>query len=419
MTRTHSAAVLLFVIGIWFYVYSSYTIGYSHATRNDFAHLYVAGFLANRGGNFFDFELFYNTYRYLQIPSGLNPYVYPPFFAIVLIPISSLSYDAAWQLFSGLSHLAYFISIACVVKIVRANLEEHFLWWGILFALSGIFYPLFKTYSAGQMNTIMLMIIAAGLYCLMDKKDISAGIFLGFGAAIKITPVFLLIFCVWKKRYHAAIAGLIVIGLTVCVSLSMLPLEVHGDFLTFVMDMGYGKSTWSNLRELYGFTSQSYHVDPFNQAPSAMWYRLFTTTETSGGTIRAVAEFPTAACMLSYATAILCVALLFWKTDRASDRFLKEEYSLWTIGMLLIPSLLWDHYLVQLMLPIAVAIQRALADRVHGVVVLSISISILAMPFLHNNPAYYEGWMTLVMSIKLLGIVLLSGFLLTTLSRQE
>ena len=45
----------LVVIGLVFYVQQSLLI-FATAHRNDFAHLYLAGYLAERGGDFFDPE---------------------------------------------------------------------------------------------------------------------------------------------------------------------------------------------------------------------------------------------------------------------------------------------------------------------------------------------------------------------------
>lgn len=409
MNRDQKKAVgiLLCVIGFWFYCQQSLLTGYLGATRNDFTHLYLAGYLAERTGNFFNAHLLLHTKTYLQIPYGLNPFVYPPFFALLLIPLSKFSYDMAWFLFTALSQTAYFAAMAILVRILRRDEDEPAVfWWGILIALSACFYPLMKTYSAGQMNAFMLLALVSGAYLLAKGRDIEAGFVFGLSAAIKVTPAFLLIYCCWTKRWRAAIAGAVVLILTVMISLAMLGVDVHAGFLAAAKDMGYGSSTWSQFK-------QTYHIDPFNQAPSALWHRLFSTTATEQfGTIQGVANLPLLAKILSYASAMAVIAILLRFTRRNAAPFSLIDYASWTIAMLLIPSLLWDHYMAQAIFAVAVALQIALEKTTQGVFWLGMAIAILAIPFYHQQPAFMHGWMTLFMSIKLFGLIGLWGYLI-------
>lgn len=413
MDRTveKTAGVLLGVIGLVYYVQSSINTGYLYATRNDFAHLYIAGYLADRGGDFFDFPIVYKTHHYLRIPTGLNPFVYPPFFALVLIPLSRVSYETAWMIFTLLSHAAYLGSLGLLVRILDREAERPGFWWGVLLALSGCFYPLFKTYSAGQMNTFMLGVLTGGWYLLQNKRDKAAGILLGLGAAVKITPGFLLLYLAWKKRWAGVRTGLAVLFLSGCLSLLWLGKEVHVSFLDMVHDMRYGSSTWSDLEHKYNAVSQHYDIDPFNQAPSALWYRLLTRNEAARDIYQGIADFPALARLLSYVTALSVLGWLLWITRRDPESTAVEEYGLWTLGMLLLPSLFWDHYLVQAVLAIAAALRLALDGKTRGIWGLALGLALLAIPFHHNNPLFQHGWMTLGMAIKLYGVLLTGAFL--------
>ncbi len=401
-----AAGILLCTIGFWFYCQSTLDAGYLHATRNDFAHLYLAGYLAERGGNFFDDHLLLNTHRHLNIPTGLNPFVYPPFFGLLLIPLSKFSYDMAWLLFTMLSHAAYFAALALMVRLIRQDEEPGIFWWGVLMALSACYYPLVKTYSAGQMNTFMLLLVTGGAYLLRDNRQFEAGCLFGLGAAIKVTPAFFLLYCCWTRRWRAAAAGGTVLGISILISLLSMGVEVHGGFLSAMKDMGYGSSTWAQYQ-------QTYHIDPFNQAPSAFWYRLFSHTETAQfGVIEGIFDAPLLAKILSYCTALSVLVLLGWYTKSHANEFSLMEFSLWSLGMLLLPSLLWDHYLVQALFAIVISLRTALYGAKRGAFWLGLAILILAMPYLHHYPSFRQGWMTLFMSIKLVGIVILGVYLI-------
>lgn len=79
--------------------------------------------------------------------------------------------------------------------------------------------------------------------------------------------------------------------------------------------------------------------------------------------------------------------------------------------MLLLPSLLWDHYLIQAMLAVAVGLRTAISGKARGVFWLGMAVAILAIPFRHHLPLFRQGWMTLIMSIKLAGLILLAAWL--------
>ncbi|MEW6235712.1 MAG: glycosyltransferase family 87 protein [Candidatus Omnitrophota bacterium] len=406
--------ILLLIVGAVFYFHSSvYQSYYSH--RNDFAHLYLGGYIADRGGNFFDFNLIWNAKNYLHIPTGLNPFVYPPFFAILLIPLSHFSYNNAWTLFFVLSHAAYFFSLALIVRSFRREEESAWLWWGGLMALSACFIPLPKTYSAGQMNTFMLLILSGGWFLWQRKREAAAGAVIGLGAAIKITPAILLLYFLWKGRWRAAAGGFVVIGLSIIISYSCFGAEIHRSFLREARQMSYGSSTWSNLPPPYDRFNQHYHVEPHNQAPSALWHRLLTNNPSTQG----AANSPRTAKAFSYLTALAILAALAWGNKLGSGECRIEEYSLWILGMLLLPSLLWDHYLAQAILPIAAAWRLALDGRSRGLVLLGLSIAIMAIPFLHDHPLYKEGWMTLFMSLKLFALLLLGIYFFLNLPNRN
>ena len=119
------------------------------------------------------------------------------------------------------------------------------------------------------MNTFVLLVLCCSLYLLQRRRDEEAGIVLGLGAAIKLAPAFMLIYLAWKGRWRAVIAGAVVVVLSFVISCGVLGFDVHRPFLKMTGEMSYGHSTWAHL-------DQHYHVDPYNQAPSALWYRLFT-----------------------------------------------------------------------------------------------------------------------------------------------
>ncbi len=421
-----NAGILLIILGAFLYGHTVFFYPYfSH--RNDFTHLYIAGYLADHGRNIFDIDLTFSVKEGLGIQRGINPFVYPPFFALLLIPLSRYSYDSAWTLFYLSSHLVYFIALALLVKMLTEEEEPQIMWWGILLALSAVFSPLAQTFAAGQMNTFLLLILVASLYHFKKQSHITAGAIIGFGTAIKISPFLFIFYFLWKRKWAAATAAITVLILSLILSLFWLGWNVHSEFIQIASQMGYGTSTWSQF-------GQHYHVEPHNQAPSAFWYRLLTHNPTTTGILHA----PLLAKIFSYVTAIVIMGLLFLYTRSEKNSSSEWEYSIWIIGMLLIPSLLWDHYFVQALFPIALAIRIGLNQNKRGIYLLAFGLAFMAMPFiyetqrfldsrfstlfsffLYDYPPFKTGWKTVFLSLKLFGLLFLFGYILLHRPKEE
>lgn len=392
--------IVLIVLGIFFYLHSSVFLSYfSH--RNDFAHLYLAGFLAERGGDFFDPALMLKTHKALSISTGLNPFVYPPFFALLLIPLAWFSYDTAWTLFFLLSHAAYLAALALTVQFLCKPGENRLLWWGVLLGLSACFYPLPRTFSAGQMNTFILLVLTSAWFLHTRRWHRTAGAVLGLGVAIKVAPAFLLLFFAWKGRWQTVLAGALTLALTVAISLAWCGPQRHSAFLQETRQMAYGSSTWAQF-------NQHYHVEPHNQAPSALWYRLLTQNPSTTG----IANRPTLAKALSILTALAIVAALLRLTLAGNRHETFREYSLWLIAMLLLPSLCWDHYLVQTIPILAFSLHQAWTRETRWLLPLALGLGLLAIPYYYDAPLFKQGWMTLFMAVKLLGLGLVTAFII-------
>jgi hypothetical protein len=393
--------LFLLITGVVFYLQQAFFADYLFAHRNDFAHLYLAGYLADRGGHFFDSDLLIKAKLALQIPTGLNPFVYPPFFAVLLRPLSWFSYDWAWNLFTLLSHAAYFAALALLIHLFRREHESTLLWWGTLLALSAFYDPLHRTFAAGQVNTFLLLLFCLGWYFIRTNHITWAGILFGLGASIKVSPAFLLLYLGWKGQWSGLFAGIVTIVGTTALSWAILGMDVHFSFVHEAQQMSYGESTWAHL-------GMHYHVEPHNQAPSALWYRLFTSNPATQGLLHS----PLFARFLSWFSAALLISLLLWFTPRGKSSPVAMEYSLWLLALLLLPSLLWDHYLVQVLFIYTFGFRLILDGTRKYPAAAFLAFALTAVPYPFSLQAFSQGWYIWLASIKLYGIILLLMFLL-------
>ncbi len=398
---------LLCIIGLAAYMQNQVINTVFVESRNDFKHLYIAGYLAWHGGDMFDPEMMFRSANLLlssgpDAPVAINPFVYPPFFAILLIPLAFLPYDAAWLVFNLLSHAAYLASLSLLVRLFRKQSEPETLWWGVLLLLSAVLFPLQRSFWAGQMNTFMLLCICASAYALDRKQDIQAGLWLGLGAAIKVSPGFLLVFLLYKRKWKSFVAGMVLIGTSVLISISVLGWQVHSEFIDETRQMSYGSSTWADVGQ-----GAQFHLEPHNQAPAAVWYRFLTQSNLSQGIIDA----PAMAKIMSYLTAILIMLCLLMVTRANHDETQLWDYSLWCIAMLLLPSLMWDHYLVQAMIAVALAMRILFDGRPRLVWLLAFGVWLMIVPFNYWLEPRSIGWGVFWAAPKLYGVLCLAAFL--------
>jgi hypothetical protein len=202
--------------------------------------------------------------------------------------------------------------------------------------------------SAGQLNMVLffgMALMAVGL--ARNWHPAAVGGIAAFLALFKITPGILLIYFLMRRQWrHAAwMAGIGAALLLLCV-LIVGP-RVHLDFLPLLADMGFGKSTWAA-------EGMTFWRDPYNQSLNAFFHRALVAWE---GHVPLLAAGERWANALTLACALGILGLCAWLwgkrgTESApGTHFDSAGFSVAAMASLLIPSLMWDHYLVQALLP--------------------------------------------------------------------
>jgi hypothetical protein len=165
-------------------------------------------------------------------------YSYPPLFAILLVPLADPPQEmtgAGYVPFAVSVALWYAFSIACLAvasHALAAALERRSDnqavrdrpawsrgWWRlrllpVLFCLP----PIGGTLMRGQVNLLVLALLAGMVACSVSGRRFLAGMCVGVAACIKIFPVFLLVYALWRRdsrflggAFVAMILGLLVV----------------------------------------------------------------------------------------------------------------------------------------------------------------------------------------------------------------
>ncbi|WAL63902.1 glycosyltransferase 87 family protein [Amycolatopsis cynarae] len=138
----------------------------------------------------------------LLVPGGPLPFTYPPFAAIVFAPVSWLPWHVAKAVMCLVSAASIVLTALIVAgrrhgrgKVALATaLGVSVLWFA--------FEPVRQTVSFGQINLILMVLVAAD--CLLPRTWWPRGVLVGVAAAVKLTPAVFVVFFLVRRQYRAA-----------------------------------------------------------------------------------------------------------------------------------------------------------------------------------------------------------------------
>lgn len=169
------------------------------AVRHGFFDLRVyhgaISFWVNDGGQLYDYLL----------PKTEYGFTYPPFAALVMSPMALLSWHGAITVSVALSVAATCVLIYWLVGplIVRRGWPRWFA-FAISLELAAALEPVRETVNFGQVNLILLALVAWDVLVLMRGGNRLAGLGIGLATAIKLTPGVFIIYLIVTKRWRAA-----------------------------------------------------------------------------------------------------------------------------------------------------------------------------------------------------------------------
>jgi alpha-1,2-mannosyltransferase len=239
---------------------------------------------------------------------GFGLFYYPPTFAPLLLPFALLAAQPATWAWIGLSLVAFVVGVAIlpVSRPVR--------WWILL--LAGLSFPFVYAVKLGQVGPILFFVFAVGWRGIDDPVRLGASA--AAGAAIKLQPGLVLVWALLTRRFRAVAVGVVV----------LLALAVVATLLA-------GPGAWSDFLVLIRTVTDPITTER-NLTPGAVAYQLGAPAVVATGvqlisTIGVVAAF---------------LASVRWAGDEAS-------YLVAVIASQLVSPILWDHYAMLLLLPVA------------------------------------------------------------------
>ena len=134
------------------------------------------------------------------------PYIYPPLIAFLLIPLS-FPPPAVTKIFWYILNL---FLIGFSLKLLLRLIDYKDINIFNLVSLSVLFTLRFfmNNSNLGQINVVILFLCVTTLYFFIHNKDIYAGIILALAIVIKITPVLLLFYFIYKREFRLVISSI-------------------------------------------------------------------------------------------------------------------------------------------------------------------------------------------------------------------
>jgi hypothetical protein len=375
------AVVLVF--GAWL------VIGAQRNSPVDFYVYYTAGALARAGRSFYAITTpgWIHTAHALGVRHITWPYRYPPYTAALVSLLVPLGLHWAMVVWGS----ANAVAMAGGAVVLGVALGSR---WRVPLALAVllVFGPAYHTLYDGQVNGLVFLSLAVAFWGLARGRDLPAGAGIAFAAALKLTPVALLAYLAWRRRWRALLLAVLIVA-----ALTALTLPVTG------------AAAWGQyLGRAYVLTDPQ-HVNPSgaNQSATGVLGRLLlpsvvkTGLASSTHTVQSLARV--FAALLVAATVIATRPRRRAGAEGPARRAATDDellgFGMVVAATLVIGSFTWYHQFTWLLIPLLLVACRFIVARrwwlvaALGLVVLGIDANELLWTRLHHlviESGYYR-----------------------------
>jgi hypothetical protein len=326
---TRALIGLLAALYVWLYLVP--LLGTQAPRADDFEdYLFAARQLASGGDPYANFVRNHVPWDW-SLSSG---YLYPPAFAVTLIPLTWIPNDLAVRVWLVLIQAAVIASLVIVYRTIGRPSR------GELLCLSAVlltFFPLAGSVLTGAMNCVLLLLLTAAWAYWLRRRDVRAGVLVGVGAFFKLFPLALIPYLAWRRHWRLLAA----LGLTTIAGLALGFVVTSAEhniyyFRDMLPHLGAGTGYREN-QSLAGFTARICQPSTADAGGSAGWCGR----------------------LLDWPLVLALLAVVLVATNRSTRSGL--EFALAIAALPLISSVTWSFHLIVLILPIALLIRHAFA----------------------------------------------------------
>ena len=351
---------LLLALYAWLYVFPVFG---AHAPRaDDFQdYLFAAHQLAGGGDPYANFVRNHVPWDW-SLSSG---YLYPPAFAVFLIPLTWVQNDLAVRIWLVLIQAAVAASLVVIYAVIGRPRRAELL---CLAAVMTTFFPLASSVLTGTMNSLLLLLLAGAWAGWQRRRDVLSGVLVGGAAVFKLFPLALLPYLAWRRHWKLLGA----VGLTGLAGLALgLAVTSVDHNLYYFRDMLPHLAAGTGYREnqsLAGVTARLCQPSTANAGGGAGWCGR----------------------ALDWPLVLLLLFIVLRATSRPARSGL--EFALAVSTLPLISSVTWSFHLVVLIMPMALLIRQAFTgamSRLAGRFLLAAWLCFSVGPALHYVLIYH------------------------------
>ncbi|MFI6819480.1 glycosyltransferase 87 family protein [Micromonospora sp. NPDC050187] len=296
---------------------------------------------------FFDLQVYYGAlthwvhdggevYDYLR-PRTMYGFTYPPFAALVMLPMAYLSWHGAILVSVTMSVLASTVVIWWLLDpvAVRAGWTRWFT-LAVALCLAAAFEPMRETVNFGQVNMLLLFLVAVDLLWLAPRGSRWLGVGIGLATAIKLTPGIYLVYLLVTGRWRAAATATAVAGGATLLAAALFP-DASREYWTqaFWNTDRVGELAFISNQSLQGVVAR---LDPGHPS-TPLWLLL------------------------------VAVTLLVWARRCRAAVSVGDEatgFALTGVVMCLVSPVTWVHHLVWLIPALILLVDNAMAAPAGG-----------------------------------------------------
>jgi hypothetical protein len=329
----------------------------------DFSAYYMAGHCANMGYNFYDHQVLLEEARRLGSIKGAPRFIYPPFTALLFMPVAKLmGLIAAFRTFLIFSQLLYWGSMFLMLSI--AGLRQTLKNVSVAVILLSWFTPAWTTLDSGQMNMVILFLLSLSFLAFINNKQIVAGIALSMGGFIKLIPGVLFLYFVLRKRWRG-IAGMLLAGFILfIISIATMGVTSHRDYVTKVIPERASRiATGNHNVALNSFVYRTIHYKGIN--------REIIANSKTGRQVTLCGRI---------VLLLLSISLVLYPRSDTNEQGL-QRIGLLMITILILSTLTWTHHLVMALPSLAIVVRTTLKKQ-RPILLLMCSLSVLSYALL-------------------------------------
>lgn len=248
-----------------------------------------------------------------EVAGGPGLYLYSPPFALALAPLTIFDPQTAALVFTAIVALSFLVGVL-VMPVPRT------IRW-VTLLLGALSWPLLYSIKLGQVGPILLLLFSLGWRWL--DRPAGLGLSTALGATIKLQPAILLGWALMTRRFRAFAWGVAALA----------SVAVLATLLT-------GPQAWLDQASLLAQVSQPI-LTPHNFTPGRIAFEL-----------GAPEAFAWGVQVAAWAVTVACALYAIWNISAAAS------YLVVVVASQLLSPVLWDHYAVMLLLPVAWLLSR-------------------------------------------------------------